>query len=238
MVRTPGLALAALVSALGCANLLDYDEISFEGAGAAAGGFGAVGGQAGTSNGGTSNGGTSNGGTSNGGTSNGGTSGEGGTSGSGGTTGDHYETKTETGATGSEPDGIIPVCCVPSSVEKARIMEGFDLLNQHRIANGKSALAYDTYLEASIEGHCHHMSIHTFFSHDAPEASVKSPWTRATLCGASANGENLYYGSTSAAGAMNAWIGSPGHNSNMLNDAFTRVGIGNYGTRWGQLFGS
>ncbi len=132
---------------------------------------------------------------------------------------------------------MIPVCCVPSATEKSRITEGFNLLNQHRIANNKSALAYDTKLEAAIEGHCHHMVIHSFFAHDAPEAAISSPWTRANLCGTSANGENIYYGSSNPANAMNAWINSPGHNQNMLGN-FKRVGIGNYNTHWGQLFGS
>jgi uncharacterized protein YkwD len=129
------------------------------------------------------------------------------------------------------------VCCVPSSTEKSRITANFNLVNQHRLANGKSALAYDTKLEAAIEGHCHHMVSHSFFAHDAPESSVSSPWTRANLCGTSANGENIYYGSTSAESAFNAWKNSSGHNANMLNGSFKRVGIGNYGSRWGQLFG-
>jgi uncharacterized protein YkwD len=133
---------------------------------------------------------------------------------------------------------VIPVCCVPSTSEKSAIDQGFTLLNQHRAANGVGALAYDTKLEATIEGHCHHMATHTFFSHTAPESSVSSPWTRANLCGTSANGENIYYGSSSPSAAMNAWKQSPGHNQNMLNGGFNRVGIGLYGTRWGQIFGN
>jgi uncharacterized protein YkwD len=127
---------------------------------------------------------------------------------------------------------------VPSSTEKSRITTGFNLLNQHRIANGVSALAYDDELERTIEGHCHHMVVHSFFDHTAPEGPVSSPWTRANLCGTSANGENIYYGSSNAQNAMTAWINSPGHNQNMLNGNFNRVGIGNYNTHWGQLFGN
>ncbi|MCE7889236.1 MAG: CAP domain-containing protein, partial [Sorangiineae bacterium PRO1] len=158
--------------------------------------------------------------------------------GTGGSPTGHYETKTDPGGTGSEAGKLIPVCCVPSATEKTRITEGFNLLNQHRVANGRSALAYDTKLEATIEGHCHHMAVHTFFSHTAPEASVSSPWTRANLCGTSANGENIFYGSSSAQSAMTAWINSPGHNANMLSTSFKRVGIGNYNTQWGQIFGN
>ncbi len=158
--------------------------------------------------------------------------------GSGGTTTGHYETLTNPTGSGSEPGGLIPVCCVPSSTEASLISQGFTLLNQHRLANGISALAYDTKLEAAIEGHTHHMSVHSFFDHNAPESAVTTPWTRANLCGTSANGENIFWGSSSAQSAMNAWIGSPGHNANMLNGSFKRVGIGNYNTYWGQIFGN
>jgi hypothetical protein len=171
----------------------------------------------------------------------GGMSGTGGSAGSGGSGGSpvgHYETLTDPGGTGSEAGGLIPVCCVPSEAEQVDIDQGFQLLNQHRLANGRSALAYDVKLQAAIEGHCHHMSVHSFFAHDAPEASLTTPWTRATKCGTSANGENLIQGSTSASSAMNGWIGSPGHNGNMLSTSFRRVGVGRYMNRWGQLFGT
>jgi hypothetical protein len=61
---------------------------------------------------------------------------------------------TLTGATGSEPNGIIPVCCTPSATEKAAINEVFRLLNEHRQANGVGALSYDPLLEEAIQGHC------------------------------------------------------------------------------------
>jgi hypothetical protein len=145
----------------------------------------------------------------------------------------HHETKTNTGATGKETDGLIPVCCVPSAQEKIVIMEVFDLLNKHRQANGKPALTYDAKLEAAIEGHCHHMAAHDFFAHTAPESSVSSPWTRAGLCGTSAAGENIAAGQQTAAAVMQSWINSPGHNANMLGN-FSRVGIGYFkGGSWG-----
>ena len=127
---------------------------------------------------------------------------------------------------------------MPSSSEKAKITEVFNLLNQYRIASGKGALANDAKLEATIEGHCHHMAVHTFFSHTAPEAAVSSPWTRAGLCGTSANGENIAAGYANASAVMTGWKNSPGHNANMLNGTFKRVGVGSYGSQWGQIFGN
>ena len=305
MLRMRWTAVPVLLFALGCSNVLGFDEVTFKdgdsgvagqagassggsagsvtggSAGASSGGQSASGGVGnaggapaggGTSSGGAPSGGTSSGGASSGGspggggtssggspggggTSSGGSPGGGGTSsggspggggassggsssgGPGGSPTGHYETKTEPGATGNEPGGVIPLCCVPSAAEKAQITANFNLVNQHRIANGKSALAYDTKLESAIEGHCHHMATHTFFAHDAPEASIKTPWTRATKCGTSANAENIYSGSSNATNAFNAWKNSSGHNANMLNGSLKRIGIGLYGTRWGQIFG-
>lgn len=142
------------------------------------------------------------------------------------------------GATGDEPGGRIPICCAPASNEKALIDAVFQLLNAHRAANGRSALAYDPELEAAVQGHCMHMSQHSFFAHEAPETSLTLPWTRATFCGTSANGENIARGQRTAAEVMTSWISSSGHNQNMLG-AFSRVGIGyeDAGRYWGQLFG-
>ena len=95
----------------------------------------------------------------------------------------------------------------------------------------------DEMLEAAIQGHCMHMSLHPFWSHTAPESSVAKFSTRASLCGTSASAENIAQGQSSAQSVMSSWISSSGHNTNMLNGAYTRVGIGKYGAYWGQIFG-
>jgi uncharacterized protein YkwD len=145
---------------------------------------------------------------------------------------------TREGATGDEPGGLIPVCCTPAAAEKTLIEEVFMLLNEHRMANGESALAYDTELESAIQGHCVHMSQHSFFAHEAEEAVVANPSDRARLCGTSASGENIAEGYRGPADVMEGWINSSGHNRNMLNSNYTRVGIGYAadGRHWGQLF--
>jgi uncharacterized protein YkwD len=144
------------------------------------------------------------------------------------------------GATGDEPACVIPVCCTPATTEKSSVDEVFRLLNAHRANNGISALAYDSLLESAIQGHCQHTSVHSFFDHNAPESSVTSPWTRATLCGTSANGENIAQGYATPAEVMTGWTNSSGHNANMLNSQFSRVGVGyeETGRYWGQIFGS
>jgi hypothetical protein len=162
----------------------------------------------------------------------------GGTGGSGGTIDGHACSVTDPSGSGSEPSGIIPVCCSPTSSEKALIDEVFVLLNEHRGANGIGPLSYDNALESAIQGHCIHMSIHSFFSHTAPESAVSSPWTRASMCGTSANAENIAMGQSSPEDVMQSWLNSPGHSANMLNGDLHRVGIGYADGYWGQIVGN
>lgn len=157
----------------------------------------------------------------------------------------HQDLHAIPGASGGEPTALIPVCCSHSAEERAHADEVFDLLNAYRAAHGLAALARDEGLDQAIQGHCHHMAIHPFFNHVAPEAEIANPWTRAEMCGAQAHGENIAAGQSSAADVMQSWRDSPGHNANMLNPNYQRVGIGAYAGEvgspysfyWGQLFG-
>jgi uncharacterized protein YkwD len=145
-------------------------------------------------------------------------------------------TKAFTGGSGAEPGGIIPVCCIPTTTQKAEAMAVFNLLNQYRQQMGRSVLTYDVKLEASIQGHCEHMARHDFFDHVAPETSVKDPFVRAPLCGTPANAENIAWNQQTPAAVMTAWKNSPGHNTNMLQTSWKRVGVGRAGAYWGQVF--
>ncbi|MBR2979591.1 MAG: CAP domain-containing protein [Myxococcaceae bacterium] len=157
----------------------------------------------------------------------------------------HQEIDAISGATGGEPDHLVPVCCDYGLEERRLADELFALLNAYRAENGLEALERDDGLDRAMQGHCHHMAIHPFFDHIAPEEDIASPWTRAQLCGASANGENIAAGQSSAAAVMESWKSSPGHNANMLDAGFRRVGVGAfvspegapYPLYWGQLFG-
>jgi len=140
------------------------------------------------------------------------------------------------GATGNEPDGMIPVCCTPGGVDRTLVDELFRLVNDYRATNGLAPFTVDPGLEAAMQGHCLHMVSHDFFDHEAPEAAVSSPWVRAELCGSNASAENIAWGSSTAAATLDQWQESPGHNANLLGD-YTRVGIGHTGDTWGMIFG-
>ncbi len=54
------------------------------------------------------------------------------------------------------------------------------------------------------------------------------PWDRVTALGYgySAIAENIFAGSSNAQTAFDAWMNSTGHRDNMLNPAYTEIGIG------------
>ena len=84
------------------------------------------------------------------------------------------------------------------------------------------------------------MATRGYFSHDTPEGV--SPWDRmaeADYQGGSPLGENIAFGSMSAAGVMDLWMGSDGHCSNIMNPGFNLIGIGYHeGDLWTQTFGA
>lgn len=141
------------------------------------------------------------------------------------------------GGTGGEAGSMIPVCCSPRGEEQTLVQEVFRLLNEHRSQAGVSPLVWDTALAASMQGHVMHMAMHPFFSHNAPESAVAQHTTRARLCGSTATGENIARGASTARAVMDMWISSEGHNQNMLNTNYRRVGIGTHQRYWGQQFG-
>ena len=75
-----------------------------------------------------------------------------------------------------------------------------------------------------------------FFDHTSPVAGKETPWKRAALAGTSANGENIYAGSTKGAAAHQGWWYSPGHHANMMGKG-VRIGVGRDKDHFTQMFG-
>src|SRR5690606_34874573 len=77
------------------------------------------------------------------------------------------------------------------------------------------------------------------FNHNEPGGRTWSQ--RMTDCGYPTGGwrgENIAGGFSTAQSVFNAWKNSPGHNANMLNGNFTKIGIGKIGSHWNTDFGS
>jgi DNA-binding IclR family transcriptional regulator len=149
----------------------------------------------------------------------------------------HACTLTDPNGTGDEPGGIIPVCCAPSSSEQDDALELFTRLNAHRTANGKPPLTYDEDLEATIQAHLLHQSLHPFASWTAPESVVETLGDRAALCGTSTSGGVFVMNVSSASAAMTQWKSNSAYNDMLLSTSHTRVGGGRYQTQWALQFG-
>ena len=115
--------------------------------------------------------------------------------------------------------------------------QGVRELNEWRLLVGLNALELDPRLCNASRGHSEDMSKLNFFSHTSPVKGKQSFGQRAALAGTSSSGENIYMGSTQPAGANRGWFHSPGHHKNMFNPAQKRVGLGNFGRHWTQMFG-
>jgi len=110
-------------------------------------------------------------------------------------------------------------------------------LNRIRLLLGLGALAVAPRLCEAARGHSRDMVERKFFSHDSPVPGKSTPSARARQAGTSASGENIAAGTTTGAGANRMWFHSPGHFKNMLGARHRRVGLGNYGRNWTQMFG-
>jgi uncharacterized protein YkwD len=109
-------------------------------------------------------------------------------------------------------------------------------LNRMRVLLGLNALAADPKLCLASRDHSKDMAERGFFAHDSPVPGKKSPWDRARLAGTSAGAENIAAGQATGEGANQAWFHSPGHHKNMFA-GHRRVGLGNHGQHWTQMFG-
>jgi uncharacterized protein YkwD len=115
-----------------------------------------------------------------------------------------------------------------------------NMLNDYRAANGLSPLLVSDMISEATYRHNHDMAKYGFFSHYSVQsdwfATNATPWDRMAASGYNFNtskGENIAAGQSTAAAVFDAWKNSAGHNANMLNSAYTVIGVSEY-----QLAGS
>ena len=125
--------------------------------------------------------------------------------------------------------------------ESAKVPEperlGIEDLNLMRLLVGLTALEIDPKLCNASRGHSEDMSKLGFFDHSSPVPGKRSPSDRARLAGTSGGAENIYVGSNKPKSANQGWFYSPGHHKNMFSPGPRRVGLGNFGSHWTQMFG-
>lgn len=108
------------------------------------------------------------------------------------------------------------------------------LINQERAQHGEAPLRPSPQLEAAAEGHCSEMIADDYFDHISP--SGETPVDRIRMTGyipAPSDGyiigENLAWGTydlSTPQAIVEAWLASPGHLANILEDGYTETGIG------------
>ncbi|MBB08970.1 MAG: hypothetical protein CMN03_12040 [Roseibacillus sp.] len=114
---------------------------------------------------------------------------------------------------------------------------GVEELNQMRLLVGLNALLLDPRLCDASRGHSEDMARLNFFSHTSPVKGKQSFGQRAALSGTTSSGENIFMGSAKPTSANRGWFRSPGHHRNMFSPGHNRIGLGNYGSHWTQMFG-
>ncbi len=123
------------------------------------------------------------------------------------------------------------------------------LTNQFRAENGLAPLTSNPELQAAAQDHSKDMAQSDYFSHTSLDGSTFSDRINAEGYKARALGENIAAGQPTPEAVVQSWIDSPGHRANLLNPAYTNIGVGyvdlkndpgnlNYGTYWTQDFGS
>lgn len=116
------------------------------------------------------------------------------------------------------------------------------LTNKERAKAGCKALRSNSLLKSAAQKHSADMAKKNYFSHTGKDG--RSPFDRMTDAGYSftAAAENIAAGQRTPAGVVQGWMNSSGHRKNILNCAYTEIGVGyakggSYGTYWTQDFG-
>lgn len=100
-----------------------------------------------------------------------------------------------------------------------------DLANGSRFANNVGVLSTNPTLEFAAQLKANDMAGKGYFAHVSPEGVEPWHWIRQAGYQYVYAGENLAVNFSDSVDVNNAWLNSPTHRANILNDRFTEVGI-------------
>jgi uncharacterized protein YkwD len=120
-----------------------------------------------------------------------------------------------------------PACSGTGAIDsEERLL--LDLINGYRADHDLSPYTLSHHLNRSASWKVNDIAAHGYFAHD--DTPIGRPWgQRIRDCGYRFNvylGENLAGGDSTAAGALDIWQHSPGHDALLLSDTFRAIGIG------------
>ena len=135
------------------------------------------------------------------------------------------------------PGQVINIPMIDANVRDYET-EVIRLVNEIRTNNGLKALTEDWELSRVARYKSQDMKDNQYFSHTSP--IYGSPFTMIKNFGISyrAAGENIAKGQLTPQDVVNAWMNSSGHRANILNSAYTKIGVGyvESGRYWTQMF--
>ena len=88
-----------------------------------------------------------------------------------------------------------------------------------------AALTWNTQLTQAATAHSLDMVRNNFFDHTGSNGSTLSSRVNATGYAWSGLGENIAAGYGTVSNVMTGWMASPGHCANIMNPAFTQIGV-------------
>nr|WP_179783720.1 CAP domain-containing protein [Micromonospora jinlongensis] len=126
-----------------------------------------------------------------------------------------------------------------SGTVSAQANEVVNLVNAERAKAGCKALSIDAKLMTAAQKHSQDQADHQKMSHTGSDGS--NAGTRLDRVGYTwrTYGENVAWNQKTPAAVMDAWMNSSGHRANILNCAFTEIGVGiasSNGPYWTQVF--
>lgn len=101
-----------------------------------------------------------------------------------------------------------------------------------------AAITWNNQLEEAAYVHTTDMYRNKFFSHKAPDGSRAGNRMDRAGYNWKTYGENIGEGYKSERDMVKGWLSSPGHCKNIMNKAFTEMGVARVGNLWTQEFGS
>jgi len=151
------------------------------------------------------------------------------------------------GTTPGKPDGgaQAPVDAAPApppdanpdySTLSAEEQDLFDTINAERVALGLVAVELRPDLICAASRHSADIGTTRTCGHTGSDGS--GPGDRVAACpgGAGWSGEIVACGQTTPRSAVDAWIGSPGHNAIMFDSGQRYIGVAMYNNYWTAIF--
>lgn len=109
---------------------------------------------------------------------------------------------------------------------KPMVSEVLALANKARVDKKLSEFTCDARLSRAARLHAEDMCKRKYFSHTSQDGRAFHERFRAQDVEFRAAGENIAQGQTTAEAVHTGWMNSAGHRKNILNQQFTRLGVG------------